>query len=496
MSNVRLLCSGIEATVSAIMQSKLLPTSEQPVVAIIGGGVSGAGVAYHLARANGGDAPLIVVFEPRAELGRGLAYDTDDPAHRINVPAAKMSLQPDDQGEFQAWIEARDAVACDPQARRPDGLLFPRRRLFGDYVASLLKPLLEDGSVRHCRAAVTHVERRDGRWSIRDDKGDVMQADIVAIATSHPPPAAPGRLATRLAGHPRFVADTTKPGALEVIRPQDRVLVIGNGLTAADVIASLAERGHHGPVTAISRRGLRSRGHAPVPQPLFGDFLSDAARSAVSLLAGIRAAIHAAEAQGISWHGVIDQVRAQGHDLWQALPVAERCRLVRHLRPYWDVHRFRIAPQVEAVLDEAIAAGRLEILAGSVAEARIEGELVVCSLQPRYRRQSLQQSYDAVVVTTGPAHGGILETQPWLAALAASGYLSLDLTGLGLACTEHSEAIGASRKAEPSLLISGPLARGTFGELMGLPQVTEHAFFVATEIAAKLRLARANTQRG
>ncbi|RUM26577.1 hydroxyacylglutathione hydrolase [Rhizobium vallis] len=468
------------------MQSKPLPTSKQPVVAIIGGGVSGAGVAYHLASANCGERPVIVVFEPRAELGRGLAYDTTDPAHRINVPAVKMSLQPDDVGEFQAWIEARDAVADDPEAKQPDGLLFPRRRLFGDYVASLLKPLLEDGTVRHCRATVTGVERHAGRWSILDDKGGVTEAEIVAIATSHPPPAAPGRLAASLAAHPRFVADTTKPGALDVIRPQDRVLVIGNGLTAADVIASLAQRGHAGSMTAISRRGLRSRGHAPVPQPLFGDFV-DAAHSAGSLLTAIRATIDAAKALGISWHGVIDQVRAQGHDLWQALPIAERRRLVRHLRPYWDVHRFRIAPQVEAVLDAAVATGRLEILAGSVADARVEGERILCTLHPRHRSEPLEERYDAVVVTTGPAHGGIIQTQPWLAALAASGHLTLDPTDLGLACTERSEAIGSSGMSDPSLLISGPLARGTFGELMGLPQVTEHAFFVATEIAAKLR---------
>ncbi|OWV69151.1 hydroxyacylglutathione hydrolase [Rhizobium sp. R339] len=469
------------------MQFNPLLKSQRPVVAIIGGGVSGAGVAYHLAKANCRERPVIVVFEPRAELGRGLAYDTTDPAHRINVPAAKMSLQPADIGEFQAWIEARDAVADDPEAKQPDGMLFPRRRLFGEYVASMLKPLLDDGTVRHCRAAVTAVERRGGRWSIQDDKGGVTEADIVAIATSHPPPAAPGRLAARLGAHPRFIADTTRPGALEVIRPHDRVLVIGNGLTAADVIASLTQRGHAGPITAISRRGLRSRGHAPVPQQLFGDFLSHAAHSAVSLLAAIRSAIDAAKGEGISWHGVIDQVRAQGHDLWQALPIAERRRLVRHLRPYWDVHRFRIAPQVEAVLDAAIAAGRLEILAGSVADARIEGELIRCTLQPRHQPQPLERSYDAVVVTTGPAHGDILETQPWLSALAANGHLSLDPTGLGLACTERSEAIGSTGAADPSLLISGPLARGTFGELMGLPQVTEHAFFVASKIAGKLK---------
>ena len=60
------------------------------------------------------------------------------------------------------------------------------------------------------------------------------------------------------------------------------------------------------------------------------------------------------------------------------------------------------------------------------------------------------------------------------------------------ACTERSEAIGPSGRADPSLLISGPLARGTFGELMGLPQVTEHAFFVAGEIAEKLRMRATN----
>jgi uncharacterized NAD(P)/FAD-binding protein YdhS len=454
-------------------------------VAIIGGGVSGAGVAYHLANAGPGIAPEIIVFEPRAELGRGLAYDTHDPAHRINVPAARMSLLPDQPDDFTQWIDETGGIADDPAARRPDGNFFPRRQLFGAYVATRLHPLVASGRVMHCRARVTSVSRQNDGWTITDSHGGKTLADFLVIATSHPAPAAPRSLQAALSGFPRFIADPTVADCLDVIRPDDRVLVVGNGLTAADIIASLTRNGHRGPVTSISRRGLRSRGHAATAQDTYGDFTSAPAASASSLLKAVRATITEAAAAGVSWHAVIDQVRGHGREIWQSLPVAERRRIVRHLRPFWDVHRFRVAPQVEEVLDQAIGEGRLEVLAASVREAVVDGETVEITLRGR-NGQSRTKSFDAVVVTTGPAHGGILESQPWLKDLGRHGHLQLDPTGLGIACNERSEAIGAGGEADPSLLISGPLARGTFGELMGLPQVTEHTVLVAEQLVRNL----------
>ncbi|MFZ2871420.1 MAG: hypothetical protein WAZ62_15025, partial [Zavarzinia sp.] len=93
---------------------------------------------------------------------------------------------------------------------------------------------------------------------------------------------------------------------------------------------------------------------------------------------------------------------------------------------------------------------------------------------------------DALVLATGPAHGGIVAGNPVLASLAASGLVKPDALGLGLATDRSSRAIAADGRAIDTLLVAGPLARATFGELMGLPQVSAHAEQVAVRIAAWL----------
>lgn len=397
-----------------------------------------------------------------------------------------MSLLPDDLEHFQRWIEAHDALAGDETAVAANGSLFPRREVFGRYINDMVQPFVDDGRISHVAEKTAEVLRRDGRWMITDEAGRRLEADILVIATSHPSPLPPEPLRRALAGHPRFVVDPTRPDALAAIRADDRVLVVGNGLTSADVIASLTLRGHKGPITAISRRGLRSRGHAPVRQELFGDFVSRPSRTALDLLRHVRATIREAEAEGRSWHAVIDQVRAQGQDLWRAMPLGERRRVVRHLRPFWDVHRFRVAPQVEAASEEAIRGGRLEVLAASVASMETKDGAIDCRLDLSHSAGCIERQFDAVVVTTGPGHRGILETQGWIGALADAGYLAIDATRLGLACNTTSQAQGPDGAVSPSLFISGPLARGTFGELMGLPEVVEHGVFVAGQVASAI----------
>ncbi|MFK0163294.1 FAD/NAD(P)-binding protein [Rhizobium sp. NPDC090279] len=454
-----------------------------PVIVIVGGGVSGTAVAFHLLQRQLLRAGQLFIFEPRERLGAGLAYDTQDPAHRINVPAAKMSLLPDDIEHFQRWLLEGNALADDGSAVAANGSLFPQRSVFGRYINSMIRPYLEDGQLIHLSQSVERIQRAGRRWRVTGATGKRVDADILVIATSHPSPLPPQVLQDVLGDHPRFVSDPTRRDALGAIRAEDRVLVVGNGLTSADVVASLELRGHKGRITAISRRGLRSRGHAAVKQELFGDFASQPSKTAVGLLRRVRAAIRDAEDDGRSWHAVIDQVRAQGRHVWRALPIEERRRLVRHLRPFWDVHRFRVAPQVEAVSERALASGRLEVLAASVAAVSVADDVIDCTLRLSRSERSVERQFDAVVVTTGPGHRGILQSQGWIDELSKAGHLAMDPARLGFSCDMQSRALAGDGTIVPSLFISGPLARGTFGELMGLPEVVEHAVLVAEQVA-------------
>jgi hypothetical protein len=65
-------------------------------------------------------------------------------------------------------------------------------------------------------------------------------------------------------------------------------------------------------------------------------------------------------ADGGDWRSVIDGVRPFTQRLWQTLPPASRPRFLRHARAWWNVHRHRMAPEIEMRLAGLIAQGAHE----------------------------------------------------------------------------------------------------------------------------------------
>ncbi|MGX5806187.1 FAD/NAD(P)-binding protein [Bradyrhizobium sp. Arg314] len=459
-----------------------LPPRPRSHVVILGGGFTGAAVAWHLARLSA--RPSITVIEPRPFLGGGLAYSSEERSHRVNVPASRMSLVPDEPEHFSSWLSHDGEAERDPDAVWRNGDVFPRRRVFGRYVAENLAPYIETGAIRHVRDHAGDVTRDGDGWIVTAS-GQSIAADVVVLAMTHPSPDIPAALKP-LADASAFVADVYAPEALGAIDPDASVLIVGSGLTSADTVAELDRRGHRGRILAVSRHGLRSRGHPALRGQPFGDFAATPAATALGLLERVRSTLAAADAEGVYWQSVFDQLRLQGPVLWSALTSGERTRLVHRLRVFWDVHRFRIAPQVETVLERRRAEGTFDNIAASLVDSHRAGDRLAVSLRRRGRKQIETLHFDTVINTTGPAHGNAVRTNPVLRSLADAGLIRIDRHGLGIETGLDSRAIGPDNNPLRGLFVAGPLARGTFGELMGLPEVARHAQAVASEIQRRL----------
>jgi uncharacterized NAD(P)/FAD-binding protein YdhS len=125
------------------------------------------------------------------------------------------------------------------------------------------------------------------------------------------------------------------------------------------------------------------------------------------------------------------------------------------------------------------------VLAARLGDIAVDGVNIGLRLQ---RRDGGDEQFTAqkLIVSTGPAHGSLADGNPLLRGLAALGQIQPDELGLGLLVDAQSQAIGLTGEANRRLLVAGPAARGRFGELMGLPQVAEHAQSIANALLSKL----------
>ncbi|MCH9407636.1 FAD/NAD(P)-binding protein [Pantoea agglomerans] len=457
--------------------------SQQQIV-IIGGGFTGTALAIHLARA--GQAGLhVTVIEPRAQLAQGVAYGTTDPAHRINVPAARMQLAGDEEGIFDRDYRTSPAFQADPDALWRDGNVYPQRGEFGRWVNAQFVHQQQHSPVKLSHLRDSAVALQDG--VVTTASGQKIRADQVVLAISHPPPDLPALLKP-LQGHPGLIANPWQNGALAQVAPDDRVGIIGSGLTMSDVVASLHRQQHRGEITAFSRRGQLPRANLSGSDESYTlDYSQPQPASARGWLRRVRQEVKQAAALNLPWQLVLDDIRRNGQRIWQSLSLHEQQRFLHHLRPWWDVHRYRIAPQVSQILNQQQASGQLSLLA-----ARLMGaEAVGNNLQLTLRRRGAQTEIrvvDKVIVTTGPAHNALLKSNALLRQLHGEGVIQPDPLALGIQVNALSQTLNAQGDANPHLFVAGPAARGRFGELMGLPQVAEHAESVARQLLSIMPL--------
>ncbi len=451
------------------------------VVAIVGAGFSGTMAAIHLRHALPPEW-VVVLFDRTGRFARGPAYAASDAPHLLNVRSANMSALPDDPGHFERWL-AGQAGRWPGEVQVTDAGTFASRRLYGRYLRALLyeEMTMSGGRVRLCSDDVTGLVPTEGGWRMTCASGREAAAAAVVIASGNLPSSRP---CDGVVFHDPWAA-----GATAGLRPGEPVLIVGTGLTMVDLALAMHARGFDGPVIALSRRGLVPQRHAgPGPAWPCPPFSEEECRSLAALLRAVRRRARDAAAHGVDWRAVVDGLRPVTAGLWQGLSPAERGRFLRHLRPYWDCHRHRMAPVVADLFDGLVARGGLGLKRGRVVATEplqgSTGRSVRVTLQDRGASGTCSLVVQRLIYATGIGAGAAADGL--VAGLAAAGLARTDPHGMGLDVSSSLQVTRRDGSAAPGLWALGPIVRGVFWECTAVPDVRVQARTVAEGVARAL----------
>jgi uncharacterized NAD(P)/FAD-binding protein YdhS len=414
---------------------------------IVGAGYSGTMAAVEVLRAL--PAAEVSLVEKRGRFAAGAAYSTRSGSHLLNVRAKGMSAFAEDPGHFARWAEREGLGGAEA---------FVPRRDYHRYLAALL----DAAPVRRVAGEAVAVE---GEALVLAD-GERLAFDALIVAGGNHGGRLPARIEAPVVDDPWSAEGAAAIAAMA--RQAKDVLLVGTGLTMVDVALTLEDEGFEGRMVAVSRRGLLPRAHEEPGSPPFE--VTPPARLG-ALLRQTRA--------GTPWRAAVDSLRPHTQALWQGFSLAEKKRFLRHLRPWWDVHRHRIAPPVARRIESLIERGRLEVLAGRIAGAG-PGAANVALRGGGERRLAI----GGTVNCTGPEGAIARVGDPLIRQLLGSGRARPDALGLGLEVDEQSRLVGADGAASPHLYAVGPLTKGMLWEIVAVPDIRGQVRDVARAIAA------------
>ena len=425
-------------------------------VAVVGAGAAGALQALHLKRA--GIDEITLVERARAP-GRGVAYSTTRPEHLLNVPARRMSALADDPDHFTRWFAARAGGGEED---------FAPRMLYGDYLAGLLA----EAGVETVRGEA--VDLAGGAVVLAD--GGRVEADVTILAPGNLKPATPPGIDPEALG-PLWIDDPWAEGIGDGLGAGDVVLLIGTGLTAVDAALTLGAAGFPGRIVALSRRGLAPRAHGP-REPMVAP-VEQLPPGCTTMLRRVRA-----RSEEIGWRSAVHELRTVTQALWGAASEPERRRFLRHLRPWWDVHRHKIAPAVGEAIEAMQGAAKLAVAAGKLVSVEAEGERALVRFRARGRDDIETLRVARIVNCTGPELNIVRSGEQLLSALVAAGRIRPDPLKIGIDVDLDCRTLDADGTASDDLYAIGPLTRGTFWESVAVPDIRTQAARVAARIAS------------
>lgn len=228
-----------------------------PKVAIVGGGPNGV-IAANLLISSGLRDLQIDLFGS-GTWGHGLVYgDNELASARQSFTNQNMGVSPRDDQALIVWIDnnkQRLMNSFPEDDLGPDS--FPPRQIIGKYFADQIDWAVAQAEHHrvafnlHCKRVCSVSPNISGGYTIQsEDYSQVV--DGVFFCLGNFPPA----WGSHLNGQPGYYPEIWGKQVLNEVGSEDKVLIIGSGLSSIDLLWGLHDIGHKGEVVFASRNGL------------------------------------------------------------------------------------------------------------------------------------------------------------------------------------------------------------------------------------------------
>jgi uncharacterized NAD(P)/FAD-binding protein YdhS len=451
-------------------------------IAIVGGGAAGALAAVHLLREPRNRGSLeIELIDRTGTFGAGVAYGTDDPLHLLNVPAVRMGAIHGHPEHFHEWLAKRG----EPVAEEA----FLPRGLYATYIRDLLAQAEReavDARLRRRAGEVTSIAELAGPavapLELTFADGERLEADRVILALGPLSAGDPIRVPPELKESGVYVSDPWESGALDEVRSDRSVLIVGTGLTMVDVALSLGEIEDGPRIRAVSRHGLVPRPHRRDLTNLRRFHIPMESGELEPVVAAVFAQICRVAKQGDDWRDVMDSMRPISPQLWRSLKLEDKERFLGEFARLWDVHRFRMAPDVADRFAALEASGRLATEANTIVSVEPQGEHARVFLRTPGKKELEAVEVDRVINCSGAGYDLRRQAPPVLAGLLAAGRARPDELGLGLDVTEDGGVLDAEGNESERIFVVGSLRKGVEWEAIGVTEIRDHSGCIARRI--------------
>jgi uncharacterized NAD(P)/FAD-binding protein YdhS len=153
------------------------------------------------------------------------------------------------------------------------------------------------------------------------------------------------------------------------------------------------------------------------------------------------------------------------------LPKNEKRRFLRHARPYWEVHRHRIAPEIGGLIGYQLVNHHIQARAGRISGYREDKDGVDISYRDRKTGKDESLRVDRVINCTGPETDWRRLDNPLLASLQEQHLARPDSLFLGLDVSDDGALIDTDGKPSDFLYTIGPSRKGSLWETTAVPEI-------------------------